>query len=254
MPRTGTSFFPSSCTMCHTTRTLLQGHHPSPSVCTQTLPSSLCCSAFVDSALFLSLDKVDGFRREFSLEDTSYVKLSIVIKANTQWCFPSSLRHPYALHERVPNVWLYIICGVVPLVLLPIINWFTVRSWWDLHNCASLDPFVVIVTCLPSQLSAAWLGRTLFASGNLGLPDTHYHRYPQSSWDSHSQALSLSLSRSPSVVHVPILSTDANRPLGPPTPHSSSPIGPFAPRLITGSSETVSGASSADTPACPLRV
>ncbi|KAJ2917230.1 hypothetical protein MD484_g3178, partial [Candolleomyces efflorescens] len=67
------------------------------------------------AALFLSLDKIDGYRRVFSLDDTS-------------------LRHPYAVHERVPNLWLYIICGVVPLVLLPIINWFTVRSWWDLHN------------------------------------------------------------------------------------------------------------------------
>ncbi|RXW21001.1 hypothetical protein EST38_g4851 [Candolleomyces aberdarensis] len=67
------------------------------------------------AALFLSLDKIDGYRRVFSLDDTS-------------------LRHPYAVEERVPNVWLYIICGVVPLVLLPVINWFTVRSWWDLHN------------------------------------------------------------------------------------------------------------------------
>ncbi|KAF6764843.1 phosphatidic acid phosphatase type 2/haloperoxidase [Ephemerocybe angulata] len=67
------------------------------------------------AALFFSLDKVDGYRRVFSLEDTS-------------------LRHPYTLHERVPDSWLYIICGVVPLVSLPLINFFTVRSWWDFHN------------------------------------------------------------------------------------------------------------------------
>ncbi|KAF6745373.1 phosphatidic acid phosphatase type 2/haloperoxidase [Ephemerocybe angulata] len=67
------------------------------------------------AALFFSLDKVDGYRRVFSLEDTS-------------------LRHPYALHERVPDRWLYLICAVAPLVLLLIINFFTVRSWWDWHN------------------------------------------------------------------------------------------------------------------------
>ncbi|PFH52415.1 hypothetical protein AMATHDRAFT_140084 [Amanita thiersii Skay4041] len=67
-------------------------------------------------ALFFSLDKVEGYRRLFALQDTS-------------------LRHPYAVHERVPNVALYFICFVAPLLLQPIINFFTVRSWWDLHNC-----------------------------------------------------------------------------------------------------------------------
>ncbi|KIL68598.1 hypothetical protein M378DRAFT_158421 [Amanita muscaria Koide BX008] len=67
------------------------------------------------AALFFSLDPLQGFRREFSLQDIS-------------------IRHPYAVHERVPNVALYFICIVAPLVLQPIISFVTVRSWWDIHN------------------------------------------------------------------------------------------------------------------------
>ncbi|KAG6874054.1 hypothetical protein C0995_006911 [Termitomyces sp. Mi166 len=44
------------------------------------------------------------------------------------------LRHPYALHERVPNAALYLICFVAPFVLQPVINLLTIRSWWDFHN------------------------------------------------------------------------------------------------------------------------
>lgn len=67
------------------------------------------------AALFFSLDTVNGFRRDFSLQDTS-------------------LQHSYAVHERVPNVALYLICFIAPLVLQIIISFFTVRSLWDIHN------------------------------------------------------------------------------------------------------------------------
>ncbi|KAK0459589.1 phosphatidic acid phosphatase type 2/haloperoxidase [Desarmillaria tabescens] len=40
----------------------------------------------------------------------------------------------YALHERVPNIALYFICFVAPLLIQPVVNLFTIRSWWDLHN------------------------------------------------------------------------------------------------------------------------
>ncbi|KAF5365745.1 hypothetical protein D9758_003266 [Tetrapyrgos nigripes] len=66
-------------------------------------------------AVFFSLDKVEGYRREFSLADTS-------------------LRHTYAVHERVPNVALYLICFAAPFLLMPVINLLTIRSWWDFHN------------------------------------------------------------------------------------------------------------------------
>jgi len=64
---------------------------------------------------FFALDNISGFKRTFSLEDTS-------------------LRHPYTVHERVPNILLLVIAFVAPVVLLPIINLFTIRKLWDLHN------------------------------------------------------------------------------------------------------------------------
>ncbi|ESK96891.1 hypothetical protein Moror_6469 [Moniliophthora roreri MCA 2997] len=67
------------------------------------------------AAIFFSLDKVEGYRRQFSLEE-------------------SSIRHTYAVHERVPNIALYFICFVAPVLLQPIVNFITIRSWWDLHN------------------------------------------------------------------------------------------------------------------------
>ncbi|KAF8188390.1 phosphatidic acid phosphatase type 2/haloperoxidase [Pholiota molesta] len=67
------------------------------------------------AAIFFALDKVTGYRRVFSLADTS-------------------LLHPYALHERVPNTALYLICFVAPFCIMPIVNFITVRSWWDFHN------------------------------------------------------------------------------------------------------------------------
>ncbi|TRM61846.1 phosphatidic acid phosphatase type 2/haloperoxidase [Schizophyllum amplum] len=67
------------------------------------------------AALFFALDEIEGFKRVFSLEDTS-------------------LRHPYAVHERIPNKELLLIAILAPVVLLPIVNLFTIRSWWDLHS------------------------------------------------------------------------------------------------------------------------
>ncbi|EDR07733.1 uncharacterized protein LACBIDRAFT_235655 [Laccaria bicolor S238N-H82] len=74
-----------------------------------------------DWAAFFALDKVHGYRRVFSLEDTSYV-------------YPYSLlpqRHSQLLLQDVA---LYMICFVAPLVIQPLINLLTIRSWWDLHN------------------------------------------------------------------------------------------------------------------------
>ncbi|EIN07433.1 PAP2-domain-containing protein [Punctularia strigosozonata HHB-11173 SS5] len=67
------------------------------------------------AAAFFALDWVPGFKREFSLEDTS-------------------LRHPYAVHERVPDWALYIIAFFAPLILQIGINFLSIRSWWDFHN------------------------------------------------------------------------------------------------------------------------
>jgi len=67
------------------------------------------------AAIFFALDKVPGFKREFSLSDTS-------------------LRHPYAVKERVPNTALYLIAVVAPIVIQACVNLITIRSWWDFHN------------------------------------------------------------------------------------------------------------------------
>ncbi|KAL6300545.1 phosphatidic acid phosphatase type 2/haloperoxidase [Sparassis latifolia] len=60
------------------------------------------------AAIFIGLSNVPGFKRDFSLQDQT-----------------SRQRQDWAL---------YIICGVAPLTLQPIINLLSVRSWWDLHN------------------------------------------------------------------------------------------------------------------------
>ncbi|KAG8947012.1 hypothetical protein FRC00_009332, partial [Tulasnella sp. 408] len=36
--------------------------------------------------------------------------------------------------ERIPNWALYLIALVAPLVIMPIINLVSIRSWWDWHN------------------------------------------------------------------------------------------------------------------------
>ncbi|QRW25188.1 phosphatidate phosphatase PPAPDC1A [Rhizoctonia solani] len=66
------------------------------------------------AAAFFALDKIDGFRREFSLTDTT-------------------IQHTYTVHERVPNWMLIAICFGIPVVIMPIANMLTVRSWWDWH-------------------------------------------------------------------------------------------------------------------------
>ncbi|KEP55545.1 putative oligosaccharyl transferase subunit OST3/OST6 family protein [Rhizoctonia solani 123E] len=65
--------------------------------------------------LFYLLDRIDGFKRQFSLTDTS-------------------IQHTFAVHERVPPWLLYIIALIAPAVIMPIVNLLTVRSWWDWHN------------------------------------------------------------------------------------------------------------------------
>ncbi|KAG8748038.1 hypothetical protein FRC10_009790 [Ceratobasidium sp. 414] len=69
----------------------------------------------LDCGLFYLLDSIEGFKRQFSLADTS-------------------IQYPFAEHERVPPFALYMIALVAPAVLMLIVNLLTVRSWWDWHN------------------------------------------------------------------------------------------------------------------------
>lgn len=89
---------------------------------------------------FYALDNVVGYRREFSLADTS-------------------LRHPYAVHERVPNGALWLISFVAPFVLQLIVNFFTIRSWWDFHNGSLGLTFSLVLTGVITQFSKVTVGR-----------------------------------------------------------------------------------------------
>lgn len=65
--------------------------------------------------LFIALQKIEGYRRRFSLDD-------------------ESIQYPFAEHERVPDWLLIVIVVVAPIVLIPIIDLITVRSVYDVHN------------------------------------------------------------------------------------------------------------------------
>ncbi|KAJ3533863.1 hypothetical protein NM688_g7221 [Phlebia brevispora] len=92
------------------------------------------------AAIFLALDRVDGFKREFSLEDTS-------------------LRHPFTVHERVPDPLLYVICFAAPVLLQPLINYLTIRSWWDLHNGTLGLVLALCITGALTQITKVTVGR-----------------------------------------------------------------------------------------------
>lgn len=61
------------------------------------------------------MGRIKGFRRRFSLTDTS-------------------IQYPYTVHERVPNFALALICGVAPALLVPVVSLLTERSIADLHS------------------------------------------------------------------------------------------------------------------------
>jgi len=67
------------------------------------------------ATLSYQLSSISGFKREFSLNDTS-------------------IQHTYATNERVPRWALHLISAVAPILLMPIVNLIFVRSLWDLHN------------------------------------------------------------------------------------------------------------------------
>jgi len=64
--------------------------------------------------LFVGVDQIDGYRREFSLTDTS-------------------IQYTYTLHERVPVWLLAVLVGLVPLVFFLVIGFGISRSFWDWH-------------------------------------------------------------------------------------------------------------------------
>jgi len=92
------------------------------------------------AAIFLALNQVHGFRREFSVDD-------------------ESIRFPYAVHERVPDVALYCIAVAAPLVIQLAVNLITVRSFWDYH-CSALGLVLgLAITGSITQFSKITVGR-----------------------------------------------------------------------------------------------
>ncbi|ORY29111.1 phosphatidic acid phosphatase type 2/haloperoxidase [Naematelia encephala] len=73
-----------------------------------------CLTIFLWGIFYL-LDTIDGYRRLFSVTDTS-------------------LAHPFAHHERIPIWLLIVLCGIVPGVLIIIVGGLFRRSLWDVHS------------------------------------------------------------------------------------------------------------------------
>lgn len=67
------------------------------------------------AGLLAIINKAHGFRREFSLTDTS-------------------IQHTYAVHERVPTWLLGVLAVLVPAIIIAIISLGISRSVWDLHS------------------------------------------------------------------------------------------------------------------------
>ena len=82
-------------------------------------------------ALFLALDNIHGFRRRFSLQDES-IQYPYVHSLISYFNYLDTYR--FTVKERVPNWLLGVISLGVPAVVMPIVNLFTVRMIWDLHN------------------------------------------------------------------------------------------------------------------------
>ncbi|KIK33814.1 hypothetical protein CY34DRAFT_18139 [Suillus luteus UH-Slu-Lm8-n1] len=96
--------------------------------------------------LFFALVGVHGFRQEFSVHDeTAAVNLS-----NPAYFF---------LQKPVPNIALYFIAIVAPLVLQLVVNLLTVRSFWDYH-CSALGLILgLAITGAITQFTKITVGR-----------------------------------------------------------------------------------------------
>ncbi|KAG6376387.1 PAP2-domain-containing protein [Boletus reticuloceps] len=88
------------------------------------------------AAVFFALNSIHGFRREFSVNDETY-----------------------AVHERVPDLALYFIALVAPLVIQLAVNLVTVRSFWDYHNSALGLILGLAITGAITQFAKVTVGR-----------------------------------------------------------------------------------------------
>ncbi|EIW82802.1 PAP2-domain-containing protein [Coniophora puteana RWD-64-598 SS2] len=92
------------------------------------------------AVVFFSLNVVHGYRREFSVED-------------------KTISFPFAVHERVPNIALYFIAIVSPIVIQATVNLLTVRSFWDFHNSTLGLILGLVITGAVTQFTKITVGR-----------------------------------------------------------------------------------------------
>jgi len=71
----------------------------------------------------------------------------------------TSLRYPFAVHERIPTFALYMIAVVSPLVVMALVNVVTVRSWWDFHNATLGAILGLALTGAVTQVVKLTVGR-----------------------------------------------------------------------------------------------
>jgi len=63
------------------------------------------------------------------------------------------------VHERVPPVALYFICGAAPFLLQLAVNFVTVRSWWDAHSSTLGLVLSLAITGAITQIVKVTVGR-----------------------------------------------------------------------------------------------
>ncbi|KAK9894111.1 acid phosphatase/Vanadium-dependent haloperoxidase [Cystobasidium minutum MCA 4210] len=85
------------------------------------------------------IDRIHGFRREFSLTDTS-------------------LQHTYTVHERVPVWSLGLIC-LAPLIFYIFIGLYIMRSVWDLHAAVLGEVLSLALTISITTVIKVLVGR-----------------------------------------------------------------------------------------------
>ncbi|KAI0703635.1 phosphatidic acid phosphatase type 2/haloperoxidase [Cytidiella melzeri] len=92
------------------------------------------------SATFYCLERIPGFKRQFSLED-------------------KTIQFPYASHERVPDWALTIVCFVAPMSLLLAVNYLTLRSKWDCHVSVLGLVVSLSLTAVVTEVTKITVGR-----------------------------------------------------------------------------------------------
>ncbi|KAF8481531.1 phosphatidic acid phosphatase type 2/haloperoxidase [Gautieria morchelliformis] len=89
--------------------------------------------------LFFLLDTVEPFKREFSLDDTSY--------------------NQFEVQDQLQNANVVLIAVVAPLVLMVVINMISIRSFWDCHTSWLGAILGIAITGSITQIVKVTVGR-----------------------------------------------------------------------------------------------